>query len=1326
MSRTHYQIYKEQTFVLARTLIVKHEEIASSINEDLYYRGYDVDTNPYNWRYYLNLYGEYHQADKDELFEKYGTDYILVKVPSTMGYMEVPLTKNLLHGVDADKTMLNEYYIGSRFYNDVVSRYPEFESLIIGILNPIDIDIAVEAINGEILHIAGRYKRTDGIDNWYDDSYHSGNLVLIEPQEDNIIIKLQEYINIFLRQWHNTEYAIGNDLYHLTMLGILYSNIPNIILNIRLGNCKTPRAHTFHIKQYLESFGQIGRYVDFIPIQTSLWLYRNVHYLEANAGKMNTFDMLLDNVLTPNDVPIAAYTARHELTDMNSDDLLPNGMFYKEMLNDIGTMSISDNDRTVRDILESQRDLARDNDKDLDFKEDHIQTAINWMGDDRINSKVLESEMADLGEPYPFTFEQMLFNAWGYSAVKGYYNGTVFATNPVTGDRLSFSAKDAYIAVHYCLNKAVANVELTKVPKVKLYHIPRTTNQSDCPTDTNYTVKPNIDTMMDWCVNDVTRRRKVVELVGSLTPKLQSSDSYNFFNNVSEFYHDRIRQYNVYCDIENMEERGDLELLAKRLYWMGFEEELSPLTYSQWFTTVGFDPSEYTNDDLMDLGLELVASATGIKENLEPNTKWLQRSLIAIMRHFISYTVHIIEKHSDTVLAYLEGQTLRFTNLRWSYIGQQEYRYQLHLNYDARFKSRHSHRIDVSNLFESTKVSVNTKTNVNMDLSNFDYDQMSYNVDVGTYALGVTVFNVDITESIPEPQLFKMYEDVYEIKPQSIYADIYDYPTETRHAKDTVYVNLGEWIVDVNDHVDGMGILVDSLSLSIKGMVGNIDTVTEIKTVSDSSSILPDAVFGYIEDASVEEIQYIDVSKTDNSLFNATIDDSPLRLDDAVDTHVMSTGNIEGSVINPAILYTVTNTNTISNQGMTLLMADPQIPTVDGGKDVSVLDVVNVVGSNDYVAFELFGSSDLTLSTLDVTATLIDSDVESIYDSSVDSNKVINVSGGVYDESINLEVYDSSKLFLVEPNANIHDDKVNGYNVTESMSINFGNFIVDSRIVVDVYDKHCINTVNIFASAKDDMFKFKTTENNKVRFNVEILKAALDTLPDGLHLLDHDRYAIRTVNLDLAVVESEIKYNHTDVIKLRPTPLSLVVIEANIALGLDTTTMYVETDISYFKGTVDDVNLNLNGYDKTSTKVINVYGLTSDATVNYTWTDLDKTKPNTYSAKLSDDIQNVRLVNNTAYQPNLINAIIKDAPEIDTLSELVKTHPYSMSARLKDPTINIDSILDIQQVNIYTQRLTLDLNDSDIMKDSVDVQCLNIAQSMFKLDIVDDNKTQNP
>ena len=984
MSRTHYQIYQEQTFVLAKTLIVKHEEIASSMNTELYYRGYEIDSNPYNWRYYLNLSGEYHQADKDELYSKYGTEHVMVKLPSDSGPIEVPLTKELLHGYNADKAMMNEYQIGSKFYTELVSRYPDFETLIIGILNPIDRGVAIKADNGEILFVAGRYKHIENDRRWFDDAGYGVNEVLIEPQEDNLIVELQRYINGFLRHWNNPDYIEGNDLYVVTMIGILYCNIPNAIFNIRLGNCKTPRTHSFHIRLYLESHGQIGRYIDFIPIASALWLYRNIEYLEANAGKQLTFDAILDNLLTPNEIPMSAYSIRHELSGMGDDKLLPNGMLYKEVLN-FEVVGASDDDRTVADILNDQRGLARDNDKDLDIKERDIQETINWGGDDRLNTKVLESEMIELGEPYPFTHEQFLFNLWGYTALKGYYTGSAYATNPLTGDRLNFSAKNAYILATYCLNRSVAGVTLEHIPKIRLYHIPRTTMTDDLPSDVNYKIKPTTDTLMSWCVADKTRRLKVLEVVGTQRPQFRASDANEFYDNVRDIYDERVRKYNTYCDVEEFEERGDLELIAKRLYWMGFEETLQVGTYEDWFRTIGFDPTVFDDNDLMNLGIELVASATGVLDKEDSRKKWLQRSLLSIMKHFISYTVQIIEKYADGAVAYLEGQTLRFSDFEWTYTQAIPVRYNISLDYHAETIVRQAIRIDISNVFENVNVDIKANFKKTYELD-FGLQQTDHRMDVGVYSLSSQIMNIALSSEEAVAVYIRVVDDsVNHISMAAV----------------TTVVSNGNETVTIIDSINSIRIVNQSGTLSdetiesivhdtipvgitVDGIYTDLDEGdTRTKTRVDTSGVAITDIVGEVTDSSLETIHHIDMGVISPQNITTKTDSDVSQERDVSDKSSAAITDINASITDNDVTINQPDTNTLLLAKMSVSLTDPQIPGIETLADDIGTTIINVTGGVTDNFTDLTGFDDNTVVMHTIEVDIAEPNVELTLDTDI-------------------------------------------------------------------------------------------------------------------------------------------------------------------------------------------------------------------------------------------------------------------------------------------------------------------------------------------------------
>lgn len=1353
MSRTYYQIYKEQTFVLARTLIVKHEEVASSMNTELYYRGYVIDSNPYNWRYYLNLSGEYHQADKDELYEKYGTQYMMVKIPSVMGSVEVALTKELLHGSNADKTMMNEYQIGSKFYEELVSRYPEFESLIIGIINPIDMDVALAANNGEILFVAGRYKRIEGSKKWFDTTWYSINELLIEDQEDNLILELQKYIDNFLYQWNNPEYINGNDLYVVTMLGILYANIPNAIFNIRLGNCKTPRAHTFHIRQYLESFGQIGRYVDFIPIGTILWLYKNVHYLEANAGKQKTFDMMMDNMLTPNEIPMSAYTARHELSGMNYDNPLPNSMLYKEVLN-FSIVGASDDDRTVLDILEDQKGLARDNDKDLDEKSVNIQSTLNWGGDDRLNTKVLESEMIDIGEPYPFTLSQMLFNMWGYTVAKGYYVGTAYATNPLTGDRLSFSSKSAYILAMYCLNRAVAGVTLENIPKIKLYGIPRTDQPDDYPTDKRFHKKPDIDKMMSWCVSGVTRRLKVLEVRGTHIPTFTAQDSEKFFANVEDIYSERIRKYNTYCDVENLEERGDLELVAKRLYWMNFEETLLEMDYENWFRTIGFDVTRFTDEDLLTIGLELVASATGVSEQDDVRKKWLQKSLLAILKHFISYSVHVIEKYTDGVVAYLEGQTLRYSNFKWNYIEPLKTNYNISLDYRLATLAKHAMRVDISNILENSKVVVDTSTRVPLDLSGFGYEQKRHTLKIGTYALGATIFNVEFNTEKTEPVfiividefvnsirvgavagntkddnfIYTMKADVSYLKPYDIHAAIKDLVAKAKHT-------------DIEDAVI-VGSVDGELQDDSQGSKGGVQPI---------EALLPYGLFASTKDSIISNIGFVD---SDTALVtnvtgnvNTLVPDITRNVD-----HVQADiTSIAGGLEDNSRTRTVVDADSISLGTLELGFMDPAIPGVVVIPDEHYMDIGAIVGDSKYVGTDTHGVSSNTLVINNINIDVIEETIDPIDIVDVSGLTIDGISA-VVKESIDIEVTtDDSTLITLPISLSIVDD-----------------VIVDTIAT----DSSVISTTGIYATVQDSGEALYADASQVVISDVvgNIVDGIVDIRPTldagtisigSMSASYNDNVTLNTIVDISAVNVGSIVMDRVDYPATTPETIdsnTVVVNDVSIEIQDDTSVVGVITQntlmIANVSGNIVDDAFEYNHIDNqfanTRDELIGIVDVSDDFITTLSDKEVHQIKPVMITSTVKDsDVSNTTSDNAALQIGNMSLSIDGQDMAINKASaNVVQIKAESIGVRLTDytfvqmPTDNqqisttamsaslsdIDVILDNTAVNntvkVQSSKISINVKDSDTMLDAATKDI--VAISGIQMNVIQESDDSKP
>ena len=1353
MSRTYYQIYKEQTFVLARTLIVKHEEVASSMNTELYYRGYVIDSNPYNWRYYLNLSGEYHQADKDELYEKYGTQYMMVKIPSLMGSVEVALTKELLHGTNADKTMMNEYQIGSKFYEELVSRYPEFESLIIGIINPIDIDVALAADNGEILFIAGRYKRIEGSRKWFDTTWYSINEVLIEEQEDNLILELQRYIDNFLYQWNNPEYINGNDLYVVTMLGILYANIPNAIFNIRLGNCKTPRAHTFHIRQHLESFGQIGRYVDFIPIGTILWLYKNVHYLEANVGKQKTFDMIMDNMLTPNEIPMSAYTARHELSGMDYDNPLPNSMLYKEVLN-FSIVGASDDDRTVLDILEDQKELARDNDKDLDEKSVNIQSTLDWGGDDRLNTKVLESEMIDIGEPYPFTLSQMLFNMWGYTVVKGYYVGTAYATNPLTGDRLSFSSKSAYILAMYCLNKAVAGVTLETIPKIRLYGIPRTDQPDDYPTDKRFHKKPDIDKMMSWCVSGVTRRLKVLEVRGTHIPTFAAQDSEKFFANVEDIYYERIRKYNTYCDVENLEERGDLELVAKRLYWMNFEETLLEMDYESWFRTIGFDVTRFTDEDLLSIGLELVASATGVSEQDDVRKKWLQQSLLAILKHFISYSVHVIEKYTDGVVAYLEGQTLRYSNFKWNYVEPLKARYNISLDYRLAMFAKNAMRVDLANILENSKVVVDTSARVPLDLSNLGYEQKRHTLKVGTYALGATIFNVELNTEKTEPVfiviidefvnsirvgsvagntkddnfIYTMKADISYLKPYDIHAAIKDLAAKASHA-------------DIEDAVI-VGSVDGELQDDNQGSKGSAQPI---------EALLPHGLFASTKDSIISNIGFVDSDATLVTNLTGNANTSAPDIARNVDNAQAGIGGIAGGLEDNSRTITTIDAGTIGLGTLGLGFMDPAIPDVVATPDDHHVGIGDIVGDSRYVGTDTQGVSSNTIVINNIDIEVIEETIDPISIVDVSGLTIDGISATVKESVVVEDTIDNSTLVALPISLSIVDDSVVDTVSTDSSVISTAGIyatVQDSGEALYA-DASQVVINNVIGNIVDDKVDIKPTldvgtisigsmsasYNDNVTINTVVDVSAVNIGSIVMNRVDYPVTAPDIVDSNVVVV-GDVSIEVQDDTNTAGTTTQNTLMIANVSGNIvDDVFEYEHIDNQFANprdeliGIVDvsdDFITTLSDEKAHQIKPVMVSSTVKDSNVSNTASDNAALQIGNMS--LSINAQDMAIskasANVVQIKTESIGVRLTDYTFVQMPADNQQISTTAMSGSLSDINVILDNTSANNSVKVQSSNISINIKDSDTMLDVATNDTVTI--SGIQMNVVQESDDSKP
>lgn len=659
MSTTSYKIFIDQIFVIAKTMTVVHHQAAIIMNHILISKGYSVDWgNKSTWRYYLNLAGEYHAADLDELYKINGgiSDYLTIKIASNLGPVSADFTKPLINSLAGDVTLANEYRYGTTFYKDLVSRYPDHEALILGILNPVDINEAINAPDNTILY-CGNYYRTVKTDSLGTRYYYKkrDDVGLIDPQliedhEVSIVEKLQKFITGFFVRWYNQDYNLMDDMYLASFLGILYSNIPNQLFNIRLNNCHTNEAHSFHIRSFLESHGKLGKYISALPLKQLLFLYRNVRWIEKNAGRDETFNFMVDNLATPSNVPLTGYVLKQNLASM-PEELYPEPILQRDVINFIQTGSPFTT-VSIERMLKKEINIAKDNSRDIEGVAQEMTYKLQRTWDNEVPTKIIESDMIDNSSRVPFKLEDVLFHHWVYTASQGTYTANIFVTNPRDASRTLLTPLNALILAIYVINMGYTGTAPLMVPTLVGRNIVK-----QSPFDLTE-LKKKVESSR-------ISESKILELIGLNPAPTSFTSSEAFYDGCVAIHNELLRRYKVLAKEEYFNARGQLEHVMSSLYHIELPCDLtpSPISYQDWLNTNGYSFDNFTQEDFIAYGTALIKEATNNKENTTRNLASLQQAVIEIMKQFSSYAVQYIYQISPDNIILLNNKNLRPDNL---------------------------------------------------------------------------------------------------------------------------------------------------------------------------------------------------------------------------------------------------------------------------------------------------------------------------------------------------------------------------------------------------------------------------------------------------------------------------------------------------------------------------------------------------------------------------------------------------------------------------------------------------------------------------------------
>jgi hypothetical protein len=614
MNTSAVQVYYTQCFNLAKTLCIKSEDSANAINSLLIltYGEGSVDlNNPASWKYYLNISGQYHATDTP------------MYVTSLDNLQTIEFT---VANLQNNPATLQAYQYGTRYYYSLLNEYPDQEQLILGILYPCDINTAIAAKPWTIL------------------SYPQA---LVETQEITLIDDLQTWIYNYQSRWNVKAFFTSDSFYQIAQHAIFYLNLLPKLINLRVKNCKTFQAHSFHIQQYLASHEGLDVYIQYMTQEQIMYLYRNILYIERHPGWQQTFKNLVDVLLTKRSIPLSEYYVR--LMSLFGSDYKAQLSFDRVSVNTVVDTG-SKNNYTYADFVNKTIDLAPGNTNLFNANSVQIEQKIQNARSDSMLTKDLESSMYDYSDAVPHTLTDILMNEWLYLASTSQYQAIVNFTDPTTLVNYSLSALDAFHYLAYLFMKASGVTPLI-FPVMHVQKVLKPTKptlaQMTALTDASYSDAP---VLAQFFLNQ--------------WPASQSAYSINsFFSVCASIFELGLSEWYQIAGNGDMYHRAELWNMADFQYQdAAIKTPYTGASIAQWLTSRALIDPDANSLQIRELITAIWETGTGLNLYSQFTFEQVQKAMLKVLGLLSSYSIQFIQNINPTPIVLLNWAAIRAGN----------------------------------------------------------------------------------------------------------------------------------------------------------------------------------------------------------------------------------------------------------------------------------------------------------------------------------------------------------------------------------------------------------------------------------------------------------------------------------------------------------------------------------------------------------------------------------------------------------------------------------------------------------------------------------------
>lgn len=599
MENIEFRAHLASVISLLRTLVIKCDVIGEVDNQLLINAGYPVTDDKRSWRYYLNMNGEYHPTD-DPMY-----------VTSLDNRETILFSKANL---DEHLATLRGYQPGSYWYRRLTEEYPHQIELINGILSPIDMDFAIGSQDYKIL----RYDRT-----------------LVDRNEEQLLGEIQDWITVFCNNTlKNNDYIYTDNLMLPTMLSLMYGMLIPLVLIVRLEAYGTRYVNEHHIWSRLNSHGNFEPYRKLLTHEQKMWLYRNIEWVKSHTGQQFTLDQLIDNLLTPTMVPLSHYNALIDTKNMVTEGL-GEGRYKRRPLNLIEDTAEDNRTLSVREMMNKEIPLARDNAKERDYIEESVDESLKYSIHSTMSTKVVESAMEDYSNRHADTLMKTLFHEWIYMVKHNKYDAIMDLTNPLTGESFRLNMRDAIICWQYLTTRA--REEDTTYIRPFFY---QSVMRMKVPPLQTFMDAGGVEYLPKYLCEDIRR-------LWIPSPRIISSES--FFDHSFEVYSILWKGKKVYSKFMDIYRHARTKEAVSRLFERGivYLNEEGTDKFDKWFKDKELNFDIFTREDCLTLAWDIFQKGTAWNTKASASLRQVQGNLIQLMKELASYTIQYVTNMDD-------------------------------------------------------------------------------------------------------------------------------------------------------------------------------------------------------------------------------------------------------------------------------------------------------------------------------------------------------------------------------------------------------------------------------------------------------------------------------------------------------------------------------------------------------------------------------------------------------------------------------------------------------------------------------------------------------